>query len=103
MELYRKAGATLVPYELPELPAAAIYAMLNAEAGAMFDELVRTGRINELADKGPNGRANQLAGLALHSGRRIHSGATSAHAVDQGERPLRHRGCLFSPPRTATA
>ena len=60
MELYRKAGATLVPVELPELPAAAIYAILNAEAGAMFDELVRTGRINELADKGPNGRANQL-------------------------------------------
>jgi Asp-tRNA(Asn)/Glu-tRNA(Gln) amidotransferase A subunit family amidase len=33
---------------------------MNAEAGAMFDELVRTGAINELADKGPNGRANQL-------------------------------------------
>ena len=60
MELYRKAGATLVPVELPKLPAAAIYAVLNAEAGAMFDDLVRTGRINELADKGPNGRANQL-------------------------------------------
>ena len=26
----------------------------------MFDELVRTGAINDLADKGPNGRANQL-------------------------------------------
>jgi len=60
MEIYRKAGATLVPIALPELPAAAIYAILNAEAGAMFDELVRTGGINELADKGVNGRANQL-------------------------------------------
>ena len=58
--LYRRAGATLVPITLPDLPAAAIYAVLNAEAGAMFDELVRTGAINELADKGPNGRANQL-------------------------------------------
>ncbi len=60
MELYRKAGATLVPVTLPTLPAAAIYAVLNAEAGAMFDELLRTGGINELADKGTNGRANQL-------------------------------------------
>ena len=60
IETYRKAGATLVPITYPELPASAIYAILNAEAGAMFDELVRTGAINELADKGPNGRANQL-------------------------------------------
>jgi Asp-tRNA(Asn)/Glu-tRNA(Gln) amidotransferase A subunit family amidase len=37
-----------------------MYALMNAEAGAMFDELVRTGAINDLADKGPNGRANQL-------------------------------------------
>jgi hypothetical protein len=26
----------------------------------MFDELLRSGDINLLADKGPNGRANQL-------------------------------------------
>jgi Asp-tRNA(Asn)/Glu-tRNA(Gln) amidotransferase A subunit family amidase len=49
-----------VPITLPELPAGAIYAILNAEAGAMFDELTRSGAINELADKGPNSRANQL-------------------------------------------
>ena len=60
LEMYRQAGATLVPITLPDLPAAAIYAILNAEAGAMFDELLRSGAINELADKGPNGRANQL-------------------------------------------
>jgi Asp-tRNA(Asn)/Glu-tRNA(Gln) amidotransferase A subunit family amidase len=59
-EVYRQAGATLVPISLPDLPAAAIYAILNAEAGAMFDELVRSGGINELVDKGTNGRANQL-------------------------------------------
>lgn len=57
---YRKAGATLVPMSMPDLPAAALYAILNAEAGAMFDELVRTGGINDMADKGVNGRANQL-------------------------------------------
>jgi Asp-tRNA(Asn)/Glu-tRNA(Gln) amidotransferase A subunit family amidase len=56
----RAAGATLVPVTLPDLPASALYAILNAEAGAMFDELTRSGRINELADQGLNGRANQL-------------------------------------------
>jgi Asp-tRNA(Asn)/Glu-tRNA(Gln) amidotransferase A subunit family amidase len=60
LDVYRKAGATLVPIALPELPAAAIYAVLNAEAGAMFDELTRSGAINDLTDKGPNSRANQL-------------------------------------------
>jgi Asp-tRNA(Asn)/Glu-tRNA(Gln) amidotransferase A subunit family amidase len=59
-DVLRQAGATLVPITLPDSPAAAIYALLNAEAGAMFDELVRTGGINELADAGVNGRANQL-------------------------------------------
>ena len=59
-DIYRKAGATLVPISLPDLPAAAIYAVLNAEAGAMFDELTRSGAINQLTDKGPNSRANQL-------------------------------------------
>jgi Asp-tRNA(Asn)/Glu-tRNA(Gln) amidotransferase A subunit family amidase len=59
-DVYRNAGATLVPITLPDLPAAAIYATLNAEAGAMFDELTRSGDINQLADKGPNSRANQL-------------------------------------------
>ena len=60
LAVYRHAGATLVPVTLPDLPAPALYAILNAEAGAMFDELVRSGRINELTDKGVNGRANQL-------------------------------------------
>ena len=60
LDVYRKAGARLVPITLPALPAGAVYAILNAEAGAMFDELTRSGAINELADKGPNSRANQL-------------------------------------------
>lgn len=60
LDVVRKAGATLVPIALPDLPASAIYGVLNAEAGAMFDELLRSGGINELADKGSNGRANQL-------------------------------------------
>jgi Asp-tRNA(Asn)/Glu-tRNA(Gln) amidotransferase A subunit family amidase len=60
LDVYRKAGARLVPIALPGLPASAIYAILNAEAGAMFDDLTRSGAINQLSDKGPNSRANQL-------------------------------------------
>jgi Asp-tRNA(Asn)/Glu-tRNA(Gln) amidotransferase A subunit family amidase len=60
LAVYRKGGATVVPITLPDLPASAIYAVLNAEAGAMFDDLTRSGDINQLADQGPNSRANQL-------------------------------------------
>lgn len=34
--------------------------MLNAEAGAAFDDMIRAGKVNDLAGKGPNDRANQL-------------------------------------------
>lgn len=60
LQVYRDLGARLVPIALPDLPAVSVYALLNAEAGAMFDELLRSGAVNDLADKGPNGRANQL-------------------------------------------
>ena len=60
LDTYRKLVAILVPVTMPDVPAAALYALLNAEAGAMFDELVRSGGINEMADKTVNGRANQL-------------------------------------------
>ena len=60
LETLRRAGARLSPIELPDLPARALYAVLNAEAGAAFDDLVRSGRVAELAGKGPNDRANQL-------------------------------------------
>jgi Asp-tRNA(Asn)/Glu-tRNA(Gln) amidotransferase A subunit family amidase len=56
----RAAGASLEPIDLPDLPAQSLYAILNAEAGAMFDDLVRSGRVRQLAGKGPNHRANQL-------------------------------------------
>ena len=56
----RAAGATLEPIDLPDLPAQSLYAILNAEAGAMFDDLVRSGDVRELAGKGANHRANQL-------------------------------------------
>jgi Asp-tRNA(Asn)/Glu-tRNA(Gln) amidotransferase A subunit family amidase len=60
LEVFRAAGATIEPISLPELPAQSLYSILNAEAGAMFDDLVRSGRVRELAGKGANNRANQL-------------------------------------------
>jgi len=60
LDLFRKAGVVLQPIALPDLPARSIYALLNAEAGAAFDDLVRAGGHNDLAGKHPGGRANQL-------------------------------------------
>jgi Asp-tRNA(Asn)/Glu-tRNA(Gln) amidotransferase A subunit family amidase len=60
LDSLRAAGARLEPVRLPELPSASVYAVLNAEAGAAFDDLVRAGRVGELTGKGPNDRANQL-------------------------------------------
>jgi Asp-tRNA(Asn)/Glu-tRNA(Gln) amidotransferase A subunit family amidase len=56
----RRAGARLEPVEFPAMHENALYAVLNAEAAAAFDELVRAGHVGELAGKGPNDRANQL-------------------------------------------
>src|SRR5262249_47033735 len=60
LDALRKAGARVRPVTFPAMPAQAIYAVLNAEAGAAFDDLVRAGRVGELTGKGPNDRANQL-------------------------------------------
>jgi len=60
LDVFRAAGATLEAVTLPDLPAQSLYSILNAEAGAMFDDLVRSGRVRELAGKAANHRANQL-------------------------------------------
>ena len=60
IDALRKAGAKIRPVTFPAMAAQAIYAVLNAEAGAAFDDLVRAGRVGELTGKGPNDRANQL-------------------------------------------
>jgi Asp-tRNA(Asn)/Glu-tRNA(Gln) amidotransferase A subunit family amidase len=46
-------GVTMVPVTLPEQPYDAMRIILNAEAGAAFDELTRSGRVRELAGQGP--------------------------------------------------
>ena len=60
LDVFRRAGAVLEPISLPDLPARSIYAILGAEAGAAFDDLIRSGRVADLSGKGPNDRANQL-------------------------------------------
>jgi Asp-tRNA(Asn)/Glu-tRNA(Gln) amidotransferase A subunit family amidase len=60
VSVYRKLGFEIVPVILPPFPAAALYAIHNAEAGAMFDEITRNGAIDELEGQGPNDRSSQL-------------------------------------------
>ncbi len=60
LDTFRRIGVSLTPLSLPGLPARSIYTVLSAEAGAAFDGLVRSGKVDELTGKGPNDRANQL-------------------------------------------
>jgi len=49
-----KAGAKLVPIELPKFSAAALRYILSAEAAAAFDDITRDQRINQLSGQAPN-------------------------------------------------
>ncbi|HMD35046.1 MAG TPA: amidase [Vicinamibacterales bacterium] len=60
LDALRGSGARLKPVTMPDFPSRAMYAILNAEAGAAFDDMIRAGKLNDLAGKGPNDRANQL-------------------------------------------
>lgn len=60
VEVYRKLGFELVPVTLPPFPSVALYAIHNAEAGAMFDDITRSGAVDELEGQGPNDRSSQL-------------------------------------------
>src|SRR5712692_3597969 len=48
LEDLKKAGARLEPAELPAFPAAALRGILVAEAAAAFDDLTRSGGVNQL-------------------------------------------------------
>ncbi len=54
----KQLGFTLVPVELPKLPINDMSIILNAEAGAAFDELVRSGKddllVRQIKDAWPN-------------------------------------------------
>ena len=53
LEALEKAGAKLVPIELPKFSAAPLRYILSAEAAAAFDDITRDGRVNQLSGQGP--------------------------------------------------
>jgi aspartyl-tRNA(Asn)/glutamyl-tRNA(Gln) amidotransferase subunit A len=58
LETLKSFGVTLVETKLPEFPYGSITnTVIDAEGGSIFQELIESGRVNELADK------KQIAGL----------------------------------------
>ena len=54
LEVLEKAGAKLVPIELPKFSAGSLRFILSAEAAAAFDDITRDGRVNQLSGQAPN-------------------------------------------------
>jgi Asp-tRNA(Asn)/Glu-tRNA(Gln) amidotransferase A subunit family amidase len=54
LEVIGGLGVSLVDLTIPDLPYNAMRIILTAEAGAAFDELMRSGRTAELVGQGPN-------------------------------------------------
>jgi Asp-tRNA(Asn)/Glu-tRNA(Gln) amidotransferase A subunit family amidase len=52
-----RLGAKLIPVELPQYPVGS-QLVLSAEAGAAFEELVRSGRVKEMVQQSPNSWPN---------------------------------------------
>ncbi|HEU4510130.1 MAG TPA: amidase [Pyrinomonadaceae bacterium] len=53
LEVLEKAGAKLVPIELPRFSAGSLRFILAAEAAAAFDDITRDGRVNQLSGQSP--------------------------------------------------
>ena len=53
LEVLEKAGAKLVPIELPRFSTGSLRFILSAEAAAAFDDITRDGRVNELSGQSP--------------------------------------------------
>jgi Asp-tRNA(Asn)/Glu-tRNA(Gln) amidotransferase A subunit family amidase len=60
LEQLRRAGVSLEPVNLPDLPWDPIAQLLTAEAAAAFDELTRTGRDNLLTGQAPDDWPNMF-------------------------------------------
>ncbi len=60
LEVFRKAGASLIPVELPDFPVQAINFILSAEAAAAFDDLTRSHGIDQLTAQGQGDWPNQF-------------------------------------------
>jgi Asp-tRNA(Asn)/Glu-tRNA(Gln) amidotransferase A subunit family amidase len=53
LEVLEKAGAKLVPIEMPKFSTASLRFILTAEAAAAFDDITRDGRVNQLSGQNP--------------------------------------------------
>jgi Asp-tRNA(Asn)/Glu-tRNA(Gln) amidotransferase A subunit family amidase len=61
LELLKSMGVEPTPIELPkDFPYEVFDIILRAEAGAFFDELVRSGEVDLLTEQGESSRANSL-------------------------------------------
>jgi Asp-tRNA(Asn)/Glu-tRNA(Gln) amidotransferase A subunit family amidase len=61
LEEFRKMGIQLQPLSLPDsFPYEVFDIILRAEAGAFFDELVRSGRVDQMVEQHRGSRANSL-------------------------------------------
>ncbi len=52
LEVLKKTGVKLEPIELPDYPYQGIASILSCEAAAAFDELTRSGKVDQLAGQG---------------------------------------------------
>ncbi len=88
LDILRGLGIELRALEIPEMPYDAMRLILDAEAGAAFDELTRSGRVRELAGQSPTSwpttfrrahlipaveyiNANRVRTLAMHAWDRL--------------------------------
>jgi Asp-tRNA(Asn)/Glu-tRNA(Gln) amidotransferase A subunit family amidase len=53
LEALEKAGAKLVPIEMPKFSTASLRFILTAEAATAFDDITRDGRVNQLSGQNP--------------------------------------------------
>ena len=54
LEVLEKAGAKLVPIELPRFSTGSLRFILSAEAATAFDDITRDGRVNQLSGQSAN-------------------------------------------------
>jgi Asp-tRNA(Asn)/Glu-tRNA(Gln) amidotransferase A subunit family amidase len=54
LEVLDKAGAKLVPIQLPTFSTGSLRFILSAEAATAFDDITRDGRVNQLSGQSPN-------------------------------------------------
>jgi Asp-tRNA(Asn)/Glu-tRNA(Gln) amidotransferase A subunit family amidase len=60
LEALRKAGARLEPVELPKFDASNLIFILSAEAAAAFDDITRSGAVNQLSGQNPGDWPNSF-------------------------------------------